>query len=426
MDIVKQIKHLTQEAIKAIESDSFPELMIQVVSVIAIFGLCYILSRLLGKMLSATLSTGNKHHSNVLKSSVLWISTLAFPVLSFSAMRVADALAVYGGIHPWLMRLATALAMALVFSRLILLTVKPPHLASIIRFTWTPIAFVIGAGWIEPIINALNGMVINLREIKITGFDIARTLAFSSLIFWIATIASTYGKRIIRRQSHIDHRSREAIAKLYEIFIFSFSLLLILHLMGINLRALAVLGGALGVGIGFGLKSIASNFISGIILLMDRSITVGDYIEFTNGQAGTVTRLNMRSTTLETDDGKVVVIPNESFITGSFINWTHKSRKQRYTLTFTVSHDDDIDKIKSLVEQCIGKNPKVLNQQDSPTITDPYCGVSDFGESDVSMFVNFWSDIDNRDYQQFSADLMLSMLSELKTHHIQIDSSSGE
>jgi hypothetical protein len=93
----------------------------------------------------------------------------------------------------------------------------------------------------------------------------------------------------------------------------------------VNLTALAVFGGAVGVGLGFGLQSIASNFISGIIILRNRSVSVDDYIELEDGRTGIVRELNGRSTTLETFDGKDVMVPNEKFLVETFANWTHRT-----------------------------------------------------------------------------------------------------
>ncbi len=147
-------------------------------------------------------------------------------------------------------------------------------------------------------------------------------------------ISNKVGQQIIRSQSDLDIGTREVFAKLFEVALFVVIFLLLLQVMGINLTALAVFGGALGVGLGFGLQAIASNFISGIIILLDRSITVGDYIELEDGRTGIIRELKMRSTTLETFDGKDIMVPNETFITTNFINWTHKNKKQRYSIEF--------------------------------------------------------------------------------------------
>jgi small-conductance mechanosensitive channel len=109
---------------------------------------------------------------------------------------------------------------------------------------------------------------------------------------------------MIRAQQAMDPGTREVAAKLLEIAVFVVIFLLLLNIMGIDLTALSVFGGALGVGLGFGLQQIASNFISGIIILLDRSLTIGDYIQLEDGRAGVLRELSMRSATLETYDGK--------------------------------------------------------------------------------------------------------------------------
>ena len=163
-------------------------------------------------------------------------------------------------------------------------------------------------------------------------------MIFGFFLFWLGRISNNTGQRIIRSQTNLAIGTREVFAKLFEVFLFILIFVLLLQVMGINLTALAVFGGALGVGLGFGLQSIASNFISGIIILLDRSITLGDYVETEDGLTGTVREINLRSTVLETFDGKDIVVPNEKFITGNVTNWTHKDTKQRYPLNFQVAY----------------------------------------------------------------------------------------
>ncbi|MEQ9023506.1 MAG: mechanosensitive ion channel, partial [Pseudomonadales bacterium] len=213
---------------------------------------------------------------------------------------------------------------------------------------------------------------------------------------------------------------REVFAKLIEVSLFCVITLLLLNVMGINLTALAVFGGALGVGIGFGLQSIASNFISGIILLMDRSITTGDYIELEDGRAGFVREFKMRFITLETYDGKDIMVPNERFISNTFVNWSHKDPKQRYRVDFSVAFNTDIRALVAIVKEAVASHPQVLSGDDLPIELRPDCEIDSFGDSGVNMFVEFWIEGIDDGKNRVGGDLLLIIFEALREHGIQI------
>ena len=196
--------------------------------------------------------------------------------------------------------------------------------------------------------------------------------------------------------------------------------LLLLNVMGIDLTALAVFGGALGVGLGFGLQQIASNFISGIIILLDRTITIGDFIELEDGRSGTLRELTMRSATLETYDGKDIMVPNERFITTAFVNWTHNNQKQRYPLHFQVAYDTDLDKMFEIVREVVASHPKVISGDDIPISERPDAEIEGFGDSGIDILVEFWMEgIDDGDHR-VGGDLLLMIWTALKANGIQI------
>lgn len=188
----------------------------------------------------------------------------------------------------------------------------------------------------------------------------------------------------------MELRTREVASKLLEEAIFFVFFLLLLQVMGINLTALAVFGGAVGVGLGFGLQAIASNFISGIIILLDRSVSIGDFVELEDGRAGTVRALNMRSTTMETFDGKDIVVPNEKFIVESFTNWTQKDRSQRYRVDFSVAYDSGVRKLVEIVKQVVASHPQVFSGEEVPFEERPDCEIDSSGDSGINMFVESW------------------------------------
>ena len=247
---------------------------------------------------------------------------------------------------------------------------------------------------------------------------IARVLIFGSILFWLGRISNDSGKQYIRKQENLDKGTREVFAKLFEIGLYFLIFILLLQVMGISLTALAVFGGALGVGLGFGLQAIASNFISGIIILLDRSLTVGDFIELDDGRSGTIRALNMRSTILETFDGKDIVVPNETFVTSSFINWTHADIKQRYAIEFQVAYDTDMEKCVEILKEVVQSHPQVLSGPECLPEEQPDAEISGFGDSGVDILIEYWMEGVDDGVNRVDADLNMMIWKALKENNI--------
>ncbi len=243
-------------------------------------------------------------------------------------------------------------------------------------------------------------------------------VVFGSLLFWLGRVSNVTGQRVIRNQPALDTATREVVAKLFEIALFIVIFLLFTQVMGIDLTALAVFSGALSVGLGFGLQQIASNFISGLIILLDRSITIGDYIELEDGRAGTLRELTMRSATLETYDGKDIMVPNERFITTAFTNWTHDNKKQRYPLRFQVSYTTDLEKMFDIVRNVLISHPKVLSGADQPVAERPDAEIESFGDSGINILVEYWMAGIGDGSNRVGADLLLIIWTAFKVHGI--------
>lgn len=312
-------------------------------------------------------------------------SLLTILVLSFA---VEISAAVLG--QSWLVRTALTLTMLLVYNALIRDYVSNQFMAGVLRWVGLPVLFLHLLDLLGPIIGILESMRVTIGNLEISAYGVVRVLIFGSLLFWLGRLSSATGQEIIRRQAKLDVQTREIAAKLLEVSIFVIISLLLLQVMGINLTALAVLGGAIGVGLGFGLQAIASNFISGIIILLDRSIQVGDFIELEDGRSGQVRQLTLRSTTLETYDGKDIMVPNEKFVTETFTNWTHKNQKQRYRVDFSVAYDTDIRKLVDIIKETVASHDQVISGPEVPFEERPDCEIDSFGDSGVNMFVEFW------------------------------------
>lgn len=283
-----------------------------------------------------------------------------------------------------------------------------------------PIAILYIFGWLNLVVQYLETISVEIGSLHISVYGVARVLIFGSILFWIGKHSSNTGKHIIRNQRDLDIGTREVFAKLFQVALFFVIFLLLLQVMGINLTALTVFGGAIGVGIGFGLQAIASNFISGIIILLDHSLKVGDYVEMDDGRSGVIRELDMRSTTLETFDGRDIMVPNEQFITSSFTNWTHKNIKQRYSLEFQVSYKTDLNFLLDIVRETVASHPQVISGDDLPMEERPDAEIKNFGDSGVNILVEFWMEGIDDGPNKVGADLLLMIWNILKEHNIQI------
>jgi small-conductance mechanosensitive channel len=283
-----------------------------------------------------------------------------------------------------------------------------------------PVAALHVAGWLDDLTRYLDAVRLEIGNFEPSLLAVLRTVIFGALLFWLGALSNAAGKNVIRTRETWHANTRELAAKLFEIVLFFAIFLLLLQIMGINLTALAVFGGALGIGLGFGLQQIASNFISGIIILLDRSVGPGDYVELEDGRSGLLRELNMRHGILETYDGKDIMVPNEMFITSSYTNWTHKDKRQRYSLHFQVAYSTDLDKLFELVRDICCHHPKVISDPLLPIEFQPDAEIERFGESGIDILVEFWMNGIDDGPNRVRADLMHSIWRMLQDQGMQI------
>ena len=193
--------------------------------------------------------------------------------------------------------------------------VTDPFLKLLGRYIAIPVAALYVFGLLDPITAVLANNGVALGKISFSYLAIVRAVIAGSILFWLGRWSAETGTTYIRAQEAMGGPTRDLAAKAFELAIFAGAGLILLNVMGLDLSALAIFGGAIGVGLGFGLQKIASNFISGIILLLEGQATVGDFVELDGGESGKIIKMGARATILETFDGKWIVVPNEDFIT---------------------------------------------------------------------------------------------------------------
>jgi small-conductance mechanosensitive channel len=345
---------------------------------------------------------------------------LVQPVTAAIVLGIATLVSESSTGEVWLVKAAQGVALIFVVYSLIKHLLQNERMISLVKWIGLPVAVLYSLGFLSDVTSHLDSIAFTVGNIKLSVYTILRTLVFGFILFWIGRLSNVTGKRMIRTQQALDPGTREVAAKLFEIAMFVVIFLLLLNVMGIDLTALAVFGGALGVGLGFGLQQIASNFISGIIILLDRSLTIGDYIQLEDGRAGTLRELSMRSATLETYDGKDIMVPNEKFITTSFTNWTHNNKLQRYPINFQVAYDTDLEKLFPILRDVVSSHPKVISGDDIPIEMRPDAEIEKFEDSGINILVEFWMEgIDDGEHR-VGGDLLLMIWQALKDNGIVI------
>lgn len=331
------------------------------------------------------------------------------PALFVLLMMVASSIADAALGSSWLIRIAQSLALIRLLHALIMRFLTHPVINAAARWIGLPVAAIAALGYFGDFTLWLDGLALQAGNVRVSALAVAKAAVFGGILFWLGRVSSSTGQKVIRDQEAIDIQTRELAAKALEVTVFAIVGLLLLNILGLDLTALAVFGGALGVGLGFGLQQIASNFISGIILLLERSLKIGDYIELDNGKSGILKQMNMRSSILATYDGKEIMVPNDTFITTQFTNWTHADPYQRYEVRFSVAHGVDLHLVPPLIEAAVSSHSQVLQAPEKPDVE-----LREFTDTGANFTVEFWVSGIDEGRNKFSSEIRFLIWDALK------------
>lgn len=292
---------------------------------------------------------------------------------------------------------------------------RDPFLRFLGRTILLPFAAIYALGLIEPTRVWLDSVILPLGNLSFSLLWLVKFLFIGGLIFTLGRWSNAQSAQFIHSQDDLRPATRQLAIKGAEIAIYGAAFLVLTNIMGINLTSLMVIGGAIGVGVGLGLQQIASNFISGIILLLEGQATVGDYVALDGGEAGTIVRMTLRAIVLETFDGRWIVVPNEHFITTRVTNYSDQGSANRLEVAFSVSYDTDINRVPALIEAAVAAHPGVLAKPEAPD-----CELRGFGESGVDFAVEFWVNGIDDGKNRYASDVLFIIWNTLKAEGIAI------
>lgn len=247
---------------------------------------------------------------------------------------------------------------------------------------WSVVALHL-VGWLQPVVDGMDALAINFGDSHISLLMIVKLVLLSALYLLLAFWISGIVEQRMRASRHINASMRVGLSKVVKFVLVTVAILMALTEAGLNLASLTVFGGALGVGIGFGLQKIVSNFISGFILLGDRSIRPGDVITV-GDNFGWVKELRARYIVVRNRDGVETLIPNENLVTTDVINWSYSDRKVRVRIPVQISYNDDPEEGMAIMLEAGKSHPRVL-QDPAPVVR-----LMEFADSGVALELRVW------------------------------------
>jgi small-conductance mechanosensitive channel len=276
-------------------------------------------------------------------------------------------------------------------------------LATLVFFTVSAVnAAGIPLAWNQP----LPGVPLSL-------FQIFLLIALLMTVFWISSRTKRFLFNRFLANSGLDRSLQYAIAQIVSNIVLIVGILIVLENTGIHLGALTVFAGAVGVGIGFGLQNIASNFISGLVILAERPITIGDRVEVA-GIAGQVQQIRARSTVILTNDNITMIVPNTKFIDSPVTNWTYGDPRVRFRIPVGIAYGSDIDKVREALLAAGRENPHTLKDP------EPSVFLEKFGENSLDFELVVWSSEKSYRPRSFRSDLNFAMERKLREAGIEI------
>ena len=229
-----------------------------------------------------------------------------------------------------------------------------------------------------------DGLSFTIGSLRFTVYSILITIIALIILVITSLWVLKYSEKRIRKISRLKPSNREILIKTLYVTVSTIVFLVTLGIMGVDTTALTVFSGTIGIGIGFGLQKIAANFITGIILLFEKSFEVGDLIELNDKTIGFVSQIGGRYISIKTFCGKEMMVPNEEFVNYKIINWTHRDSNLRLEIKIEVSYQENINKVKHIILNTAEKSVHCLK---NPA---PFCILQDIHDGIITFLLLFW------------------------------------
>jgi len=348
-----------------------------------------------------------RHFARVLVRSA---STAVFAVLVIAA-RVAMFHSTWPS-RSYLLMVAAKLALAWLVIRLVTSVIRNAFIVNLVSLAAWLVAALSIVGQLDPTIEALDSVSVVLGGLRLTPLLLIKLGLLLIAALWLTNIASNFAEGRITRSADLTPSIQVLLVKMIRMGLMVMSIAIALSAVGINLSALAVFSGAVGVGVGIGLQKIVANFISGIILLADKSVKPGDLVTV-GDSTGRISAMKTRYISVAAGDGREFLIPNEDLVTQKVINWTYTDNNTLVKVNFGTNYDADPRLVCKLAVENAAAAPRALRSK------PPNCILVEFTEAGMKFALTFWiADPDGMD--NVKSDVMLSLWETFKREGIRV------
>lgn len=268
-------------------------------------------------------------------------------------------------------------------------------------------------GQLEPALTALDSVAFRFGSLNLTPLLVIKVTVFLGAALWLANIASNFLEARIARSRDLTPSVQVLLTKMVRLLLMVVAVIAVMSAAGIDLSAFALFSGAIGVGLGFGLQKIVANFISGVILLADKSVKPGDLITI-GDSSGRISAMNTRYISVAAGDGREILIPNEDLVTQKVVNWTYTNRNMLVKVNFATNYDADPEVVRRLAVEIAAKTPSVAD------FKPPNCLLMEFAETGMKFVLTFWiADLD-AGMDNVRSEVMVALWQAFKRENIRV------
>lgn len=312
----------------------------------------------------------------------------------------------------YLLSVAAKLAFAWLVIRLITSVIRNTFIVRLVAISAWLVAALSIIGQLQPMIDALDSFSVVLGGLRLTPLVVIKLGVLLILALWLTNIVSNLAESWITRSADLTPSLQVLLVKMIRVGLIILAVAVAMGAVGINLSALAIFSGAAGVGIGFGLQKIVANFISGIILLVDKSVKPGDLVTI-GDSSGRISAMKTRYISVAAGDGREFLIPNEDLVTQKVTNWTYTDKNTLVKVVFGTNYDADPHLVCKLAIEIAAAAPRALKSK------PPGCLLTDFTDNGMKFALTFWiADPDGMD--NVKSEVMLALWDGFKREGIRV------